>query len=77
MTDLEILRTHARTMAEPDSHRASCQVARDGHWGPVIVQPDPACAGACITDAERDLWTQIADEIDEYLAPDDQQETLL
>lgn len=33
------------------------------------------CPG-CVTDAERALWKQIADEIDAYLTPDDDQLTL-
>lgn len=36
------------------------------------------CAGrcsGCVSDAERDLWTRLADEIDAYLKPaDDDQE---
>lgn len=35
----------------------------------------PNCTG-CVTDAERALWTQIADEIDDYLDDAEQEENL-
>ena len=63
MSDLSQLRDHARMMAAA-SHATDCLVR------PTIWQkPVPTCGTPhCMTDSDRVLWTQIADEIDTYLA---------
>lgn len=90
MSDLTSLRDHARAMAdwthprEGQPERSWCDSLR----GRLDVQHDrckhPRCGCECHdrddeygpTDRERRLWQQIADEIDAYLAPDDDQPTL-
>jgi hypothetical protein len=94
LSDLEMLRDHAREMATSE-HNATCSTKRpfgmfrfcadtadhpSHHWD-VWPGHDRRCPGrcsGCMTDAERKLWRQIADEVGAYLdQPDDEQETLL
>jgi hypothetical protein len=83
MSDLTNLRDHARARLAwtPDlPFRVAC---RDRT---TFGMPKPAdhanCGGNCgcechePTAKERRLWTQIADEIDAYLAPDDETDAL-
>lgn len=75
MSELERFRDHARRMATAehvDHCRAKTPLGRRGWWR--WAHPDPACEG-CVTDADRALWTRLADEIDAYLT-DDEQPTL-
>jgi hypothetical protein len=77
MSDLSTLADHARKMSTarhkpecPPRHRRpqwvndhdSDGLFTGGHEDP------PPCPG-CVTDADRALWTRIADEIDDYLTP--------
>lgn len=78
-TDLEQTRDHARKMAGAE-HRPDCRGQRPARTCPTPNEPHPehdlarwiTCLGwcpGCVTDAERALWSQLADEIDAYLAP--------
>jgi len=80
VSDLTSLRDHARARAEwrsGDDLRAACR-ERTAFGTP--KPPDHAncggqrCGCDCHrpTDQERLMWQQIADEIDAYLAPDDE-----
>ena len=58
--------THYRHMAGSD-HRPDCTVDVRSRWGGWrTLRPDPACPG-CITDHERALWQQLADETAQHL----------
>lgn len=69
MTDLERFRDHCRAMTQPGAHRDTCHAVTGTRWShiPSRVHPDPACAG-CVPDADRALFTRLADETDAYLA---------
>lgn len=60
--ELLALRDHALKMSKAQ-HRPDC-LSRDRPW--VKPTPRPGCHG-CMTDAERALWKQIADEHTSYL----------
>lgn len=45
-------------------HREACMV-RPNPWSKAL--PTPGCSG-CVTDAERALWEQLADEAEAYLS---------
>lgn len=69
MSDLTTFRDHARAMVDAD-HKPECAEERKGSWGATYLhRPDSTCSG-CIPDAERALWTRLADEVDAYLAGD-------
>ena len=57
-TDLERELTHAREMAKAE-HKPDCEWTPPRHTYP--KRPDPRCTG-CVTDADRALWAQLADE---------------
>lgn len=58
---------HFRKMSTAE-HLPECSTSVQDRWGWMrLVRPDPACEG-CVTDADRDLWTRLAAEIDEHLA---------
>lgn len=61
-SDLERDLAHARAMAKAQ-HKPDCQLVRRDRVYP--IRPNPACAG-CVTDADRVLWRQIADELAAY-----------
>lgn len=67
MSDLAALRDHALKMAVA-THTTACNRPRPHPWS--ASKPDPSCSG-CVTPSDRDLWWQIADEIEDYLAPAD------
>lgn len=80
MNDLEQFRDHARRMAQltaPALDQNPSGTCRFGHHGHCRRGPD-RCPCACHdgtrtptpTTGERALWTRLADEVDEYLAPD-------
>jgi ribosomal protein L37AE/L43A len=69
-SDLAAFRDHARRMSTA-THTPECPVngraqlsrfSEDGLW---------VCTG-CVTDADRALWTRLADEVDAYLSDDDE-----
>lgn len=69
MNDLEQLRDHARSMAaltEPVTRWCSDVGPGGPYRRQVVVTAVPS-------DADRALWTQIADEIDTYLTADEDQ----
>lgn len=81
MSDLTTFRDHARRLSTAE-HGDECEAV----WHEPDLQgsprptrrekPNPHCPG-CITDADRRLWTQLADEIDTYLTtPTDDQPLL-
>lgn len=70
MSELSVFAAHARTMVTAD-HRPECWGTELRHWGPLKVRPNPECPG-CVTDAERDLWRRLADEVDAYLGRDEE-----
>lgn len=63
MSDLEQARDHARAMARA-KHRPDCRVKGRSRFSEDGRTP---CLG-CVTDADRALWRQIADEITTHLA---------
>lgn len=66
MSDLTAFAAHCRVMATAE-HRPEC--AATDRWGLTRrVRPNPYCRG-CVTDADRALWTRLADEVDAYLEP--------
>lgn len=68
MSDLVRFRDHARAMAQPGAHRDDCTTEKLTRWGPPrTVHPDPACTG-CVPDADRALFSRLADETDAHLA---------
>lgn len=74
MSDLTTFADHARAMADAQ-HKPECCIARyHVGWGSFAGYdyPDPACPG-CVTDADRALWTRLADEADAWLARDDEE----
>lgn len=67
MTALEQMRDHARRMATA-KHTDECEGHAPTHWGwAKALRPDPTCPG-CVSDHDRELWAQQADELDRYLA---------
>ena len=80
MSDLTSLRDHARARADwssGDDLRAACRERTA--FGTAKPADHANCGGhrcgcGCHrpTDRERQMWRQIADEIDAYLAPDDE-----
>lgn len=66
MSELSATRDHCKLMAKAD-HKRECRGTIRDRWGKKDIWPNPRCAG-CVTPAERDLWLQLADEIDAYLA---------
>lgn len=72
MASDELLQTreHARRMAT--TTHSAC-LTRPNPWSK--AQPHPDCRG-CVTDADRALWAQIADEITEHLDQQHQEESL-
>lgn len=74
MSDLTTFRDHARAMSTAQ-HKGECAVNEyydDRRWGFRATHPDPACPG-CVTDADRALWTHLADEVDAYLGVTDEE----
>ena len=85
MSELETFRDHCRKMADA-GHSPDCAFAtgkaldRWGHfhlfrewpekWGARPSGPPKPCPGDCVSDADRALFTRLADEIDAYLTPD-------
>lgn len=68
MSDLAAFAAHCRVMAGSD-HKPTCVGHLPTRWGWAREQrPDPRCPG-CVTDADRELWTRLADEVDAYLDP--------
>jgi hypothetical protein len=84
MSDLTTFRDHARKMSTAEhkpecegdpgcawTYRPPCGFGTcgDGCKAPTTERPrpDPNCPG-CVTDADRALWTRLADETDAYLA---------
>lgn len=69
MSELRAAGDHARKMST-SLHKPECGRSPERPlW--VKFRPDPKCR-SCVTHAERTLWALIADEIDAYLAPDDE-----
>lgn len=68
MSDLTVFRDHARKMAA-SKPTDRVNAARRGHV-PYTVPIGP------LTDAERALWTRLADEVDAYLAADPEDDVL-
>lgn len=63
MSDLTRFRDHCRRMAKTQ-HLGGCSADHPAMmWRPA----DERCPG-CVSDADRALWAQLADEIDAYLA---------
>lgn len=90
--DLITLRDHARERANWQPGRAKWPCVQLDSWfsnpGRWFSNPGPprhndcpgqGCGCGChaVTDAERELWRRLADEIDNYLAGPGEQETLL
>ena len=91
MSDLSRFRDHARQMSEA-GHTSECEQQttraknRWSHfrlfgewleeWGKRPAGPPFACAGTCVTDADRALWGRLADEADAHLSRD-QQDSLI
>ncbi|MCL2611964.1 MAG: hypothetical protein FWD95_01890 [Nocardioidaceae bacterium] len=86
MSDLEATRDHARRMADPNPSSGIdrgpwCRRPAD-HQRCAEVAPRGICGCECHewnqppSAKERALWTQIADELDAYLAPEDEGEGL-
>jgi hypothetical protein len=69
VSDLSAFRDHARAMAGAQ-HKPECRrpLPING-WS---TSGDPGCPG-CVTDADRALWTRLADEADAWLARDDEE----
>lgn len=59
---------HARAMSTAE-HKPECHRYLPRHMYP--KRPDPECPG-CVTDDDRALWKQQADELEAYLAGDDE-----
>jgi hypothetical protein len=88
MSDLERFRDHCRTMAAEDAHTPECVAATNEagrrwdylrmfrewrlSWGERPDGPPMPCPGGCISDADRLLFSRLADEVDAYLAHDDE-----
>ena len=78
MSELSAFGAHARAMATA-THKPGCvgQYGVKEHrvWTEQggIVQPavEPWCHG-CVTDADRALWTRLADEVDAYLSHEEE-----
>jgi hypothetical protein len=62
MTDLAGELAHARAMAKAN-HKPEC-IRREHPW--TKPTPTPGCTG-CVTDADRRLWQQLADEYQAHL----------
>lgn len=75
MTELEDFAAHATRMAGA-SHQPECKGVVQGRWYAHLARPDPICPG-CVTPADRVLWTRLAQEVVNYLAPSPPEETLL
>lgn len=62
MSDLEQARDHASAMAKAQ-HKPDC-LQREHPW----TKAQPTCGqDHCVTDADRALWAQLADEYDQHL----------
>lgn len=71
MSDLTAFRDHARTMSRR-THRPDCplwkKVGEFAHLcSDSCTHPEPRCPG-CVTNADRELWKRLADEVDAYLS---------
>lgn len=80
MSDLERFRDHCRAMAsfEPPTRPTSVSITcHRGHIYGDCNRPPTHCGCSCHDvlgplPAERDLWARLADEVDAYLAGDDE-----
>lgn len=64
MSDLAEYRKHCRRMTTA-KHRPDCLIPT-GPW--TKPKPTPGCTG-CVTDADRALWKQLADEAERLYDP--------
>ena len=85
MTELETFRDHCRAMSDPNPPRLDigplCRRLWRGdkpdHERCARVAPEGACGCEChpwndpASEADRALWTRLADEIDAYLSAGD------
>jgi len=72
VSDLTTFRDHARAMAGAQ-HKPEC-LTECLDWRGIrkFTLPRHGCPG-CVTDADRELWTRLADEADAWLARDDEE----
>jgi hypothetical protein len=71
MSDLTDARDWARKMSTAQ-HKPECEGHAPTRWGWArTLRPDPKCSG-CVTDADRAMWKERADEYDAYLAREDE-----
>ena len=70
MSELTAFAEHARAMSKAE-HKPECSVLRTIPWLKT-VRPDPDCSG-CVSDDDRALWEQIADETEADLGRDDEE----
>lgn len=71
-TELETFRDYCRKMAAADHAETCGKSVQRGTYSTWTqwVRPAPDCDG-CLSRADRELFTRLADEVDAYLTDDD------